>query len=262
MNRIRPVCPPAASATIQVTKALVFKADPLSADALRRLAHWALPTVVFEIASSTKAAADALAGGAFQLFVTGLEPSLDDDIFELLSRWVGDRATDPRIFVIAAREQSRVLMTLRALSIHGLFDSLNEPPGAFADALQRVAQGGRYWSPSIWERISGNLDLACSPFKSLTLTEQIVLSVIGDGCDDHTASATLGMSPSAISTVRRRLHQKLQVQQRGDLVRLAAQNGFVRFTASGVVRPGFALLATAYRNRRFKNATRTTLSAG
>ena len=60
----------------------------------------------------------------------------------------------------------------------------------------------------------------------------------------------LGLSPSTVSTVRRELHRKLGVQHRGDLVRAAAQSGFVHFTPTGVVRPGFALLSASYHPRK------------
>jgi hypothetical protein len=52
--------------------------------------------------------------------------------------------------------------------------------------------------------------------------------------------------------VRRGLHRKLGVQHRGELVRVAAQKGFVRFTPDGVERPGFALLTAAYHPRYHK----------
>ena len=76
-----------------------------------------------------------------------------------------------------------------------------------------------------------------------------MLSVIGDGCDDLAAAGQLGLSPATISTVRRALHRKLGVQHRGELVRMAAQKGYVRFTPAGVERPGFGLLAAAYQPR-------------
>ena len=63
------------------------------------------------------------------------------------------------------------------------------------------------------------------------------------------AASKLGLSPATIGTVRRNLHRKLGIQHRGELVRIAAQNGFVRFTPAGIVRPGFALLVAACQRR-------------
>jgi hypothetical protein len=42
------------------------------------------------------------------------------------------------------------------------------------------------------------------------------------------------------------------VQHRGELVRVAAQHGFIRFTSAGVVRPGFTMMRDAYLARRSK----------
>jgi hypothetical protein len=60
----------------------------------------------------------------------------------------------------------------------------------------------------------------------------------------------LGSTSSTISTIRRRLHRKLGLHHKGELVQHAARLGFVRFNREGVVRPGFAQLRAAYDARR------------
>ena len=69
-----------------------------------------------------------------------------------------------------------------------------------------------------------------------------MFSVIGDGCDDKVAAARLGLRESSVHSVRRELHRKLGAQHRGELIRLAAQRGYVRFTAESVQYPGQAIL--------------------
>jgi DNA-binding CsgD family transcriptional regulator len=100
------------------------------------------------------------------------------------------------------------------------------------------------------------MDLMCryalepnSPTSLLSNSEQLVLSIIGDGSDDLDASVKLGLSPATVSTVRRNLHRKLGLRHRGELVQLAARTGYVRFTPAGIMRPGYALLAAACRRR-------------
>lgn len=61
------------------------------------------------------------------------------------------------------------------------------------------------------------------------------------------AAMRLGLKSSAVQSVRRELHRKIEVQQRGDLVRVAVQLGYICFTATGVIRPGFELLVRASR---------------
>jgi DNA-binding NarL/FixJ family response regulator len=127
--------------------------------------------------------------------------------------------------------------------------------------MRSVAAGSRYWSPAVARRMRQVAAAPSALFRILTAFEQLVLSVIGDGCDDVEAARRLGLSPSTISTVRRGLHRKLGVQHRGELVRVAAQQGFVRFTPDGVERPGFALLSAAYHPRGPKRRAATLTAA-
>jgi DNA-binding CsgD family transcriptional regulator len=83
----------------------------------------------------------------------------------------------------------------------------------------------------------------------LTPTEQLVLALIGDGSDDVTASARLGLKPASIQSVRRSLHGKLHLKQKGELVSVAAQYGFIRFTRHGVIRIGLGALLRDYQQR-------------
>jgi DNA-binding NarL/FixJ family response regulator len=119
-------------------------------------------------------------------------------------------------------------------------------------ALRAIADGKRYWSQTIVDHIHRVGSGSNALFRLLTAFEHLVLSVIGDGCDNTVAAAELQLSPATVSTVRRELHRKLGVQHRGELVRVAAQHGFVRFTSTGVVRPGFAMMREAYQARRTK----------
>ncbi len=143
-----------------------------------------------------------------------------------------------------------MLAALRTLEIKGVFDAANEPPETLMTALRAVAQGSRYWSQTLVDFLQEMSSTSTGLFRLLTAFEQVVLSIIGDGCDDNVAARKLGISPSTVSTVRRELHRKLGVQHRGELVRAAAQHGFVRFTPGGVIRPGFALLCAGYHARK------------
>ena len=155
-------------------------------------------------------------------------------------------------FGATANCENRVLAALRTMPIQGVFDCANDPPEQLAVALQMIAAGTRYWSPSVQERVQRHHLSPSSIFRLLTTFEQLVLSVVGDGSDDNTAARELGLSPATVSTVRRKLHRKLGVQHRGELVRVAAQNGFVRFTPAGVTRPGFSMLTAAHKARKAK----------
>ena len=227
---------------------LVLKADRLSAQTLAHFIQQTLPHGRVAIAADARDALTRMASA--NLLITDFEPSPEENTLDLLAACAARGIKLPRILVLAGTGQPRLLLALRTQKIHGLFDTANEAPGAFARALESVANGGRYWSETILERIRRHLAAANSPAQALTPGEEVMLAVIGDGCDDATAAEILGLSPATVATVRRTLHLKLGVQHRGELVRLAAQYGYVRFTPHGVTRPGFALMMAAFRTRR------------
>lgn len=234
---------------------LILKADKLYAESLRSEVYEVLQRPSIRLATSVADAARMLGDHRADLLLTGGAGSIQGNVLDFLATCTTKPILARRVFVLTTHGEFRLLSALRSLPIQGLFDSAHDEPKNFIPALRTVAAGGRYWSPSAMQRISHPASKSDSLLRILTLFEQVVLSVVGDGSDDITAARELGLSPATISTVRRHLHRKLGVQHRGELVRIAAQNGFVRFTPAGVVRPGFATLTAVYRARRRKPAT-------
>ncbi len=231
---------------------MILKADRLYAELLRQYILREYPRARVNLVTSVEAAAVACAAGPIGLLVTGVGGSAEGDVLDFLARVTGQETSPRRVIVVTVRREFRLFSALRTLDVDGVFDPATEPPEQFTAALRSVTGGTRYWSPGIVDYMR---DASAAPdalLRVLTSFEQVVLSVIGDGCDDSSAGSTLGLSPATISTVRRDLHRKLRVQHRGELVRIAAQHGFVRFTSAGVVRPGFEMLAAAYHRRRAK----------
>jgi DNA-binding NarL/FixJ family response regulator len=230
--------------------ALILKSDRIYADALRQTALAVLPGTEVRIAGTVEEAQRALREHPAELVLSGLGSTSAADRLDFLS-WCATRGNRIKaLMVIVSDGESREFAALRSLPIQGVFDAVTENPRQLPLALHTVGTGGRYWSPSVLLRM--RQEYHGSIFRLLTPFEQIVLSIIGDGSDDAAAAQELELCPSTISTVRRHLHRKLGVQHRGELIRVAAQNGFVRFTPSGVFRPGFALLAARYRTRKRK----------
>lgn len=228
---------------------LILKADRLYAETLRKLARAVLPQASIQTVSTVADAAAALAARRIDLLITGVGASLAGDVFDLLPTGVEASARVERVLVVTTNREHRQLTALRRLPIQGVFDSGTEPFDQFKVALRLVAGGGIYWSRSFLDQLRHHSLETNSLSRLLTNAEQLVLSIVGDGSDDNEAADKLGLSPATVSTVRRNIHRKLGVQHRGQLIRVAAQNGFVRFTPNGVVRPGFALLAGACQQR-------------
>jgi DNA-binding NarL/FixJ family response regulator len=236
----------ASESPASVRVVLILTADRLYAEVLRQAATQTFPRALIKIATSVEHAGLVLAAEVVDLFITGIGAPQEDDVLDLLLRSAADHHRRQCVLVVTAAHDYRELTALRTLAVHGVFDSAHEAPDALPAALRLIAGGSRYWSPTILEHLQRVTGTSTALFRLLTRFEEMVLTVIGDGSDDSVAAAELGLSPSTVSTVRRELHRKLGVQHRGELVRVAAQHGFVRFTPAGVVRPGFALLSAAY----------------
>lgn len=229
---------------------LILKADQLYAATLRQHVAELLPGARIGIAPTVAAARATLEAAPADLLIGSLGEGPEGDALDLIAQCSRAPRRARRVLVVTLRCEYRTLAALRTLSVEGVFDALEEAPGAFRPALAEVARGGRYWSPSVQRQLRQLTAAPGALFRLLTDFEQLVLSVIGGGCDDQEAADLLRLRPATISSVRRDLHRKLGVQHRGALIRIAAQKGFVRFTPQGVERPGFALLAAAYRPRQ------------
>ena len=232
-----------------VRSILIVKADRIYAEALRLFIRKAFPQAKIRIECSLELAAVALAKEPVELLVTGIGASLGGDAIDFLSTCTGRDSRARQVLVVTTHHEVRLLTALRTLPIRGVFDSTEESPDQLTAALQLVARGGFYWSQSVLRCIRADVATGVSHLRMLTPCEQLVLSVIGGGSDNATAARELGMTSGTISSVRRDLHRKLGVQHRGELMRVAAQAGFVQFTPAGVVRSGYSLLTAAHKAR-------------
>lgn len=233
---------------IPIRQITIFSADRLHAAILQRMAG-----AVFSGAEiqPLHLMADVLSGAHDkppELLIAGVNLSGGDAI-DLLTRFMAS-CSGARVFVVTGLKEIRPLAALRALPIVGIFDPMTDTPAQFEFALREIVAGHGYWSASVLDRLYPSSASELMVCRGLTLTEQIVLSVIGGGCDDISAAVELGLKASTIQSVRKQLHRKLDAQHKGDLISRAAQYGFVQFTHEGVERPGFSSLLAKWRNRR------------
>jgi two-component system response regulator NreC len=87
-------------------------------------------------------------------------------------------------------------------------------------AVRAVCQGNRYVSPSLDGRPAGE--------EPLTPREREVLRLIALGHTSVEVAEQLGLSPRTIETHRARIHRKLGVVSRAELVRYALQRGMLQ----------------------------------
>lgn len=231
---------------------MILKADTLCASVLEYAARRVFPDATFRRETTVKGAVVTLTSEPADLLLTGVGLA-DGDTFDLLAQHPGQRKFG-RALVVTGRPEHRILAVLKGLAIHGIFDPMSEGLDQFERAVRLIGEGGYYWSAKVLERLREHVLPAGSMERLLSPTEQLVLAVVGDGSDDSEAAERLNLRPSTIHSVRRELHRKLGVRHKGELVRMAVQHGYVRFTAEGVQRPGFSRLLEACQKARGKSS--------
>lgn len=231
---------------------VILKADLLYARALAEIVRTALPGSTIRTVRSVPEASAALAQ-CCDLFLASADAA-QGDVLDLLLRERVARGRVVPVLLLAGPDDERTAAAAEALSIEGILDPESDGADMLAAALCRVAAGLPFRSAAHARRPAQSH--RAHPSRVLTAGEQLFFAIIGDGCDDRVAANALGVSRHTVSTVRRELHRKLGVQHRGELVRVAVQHGFVRFTPGGVLRPGLALLAAAYHDARAKRVPR------
>jgi len=223
--------------------------DKLVSSSVSHLTRQAFPRAELRTFDSVSQARLAHVRRPGDLFVTTLGHAHDDDILTLI--FACEKSASPlrRVLAVTATRDAHLLAILRDLDVLGAFDSTVEEPQRLAVALQTVAHGAHYWSKSILAEVAELIGPG-SLYRRLTAFERRVLAAIGSGNDDRDAASELGLSPATIATVRRDLHRKLDVRHRGELVRLAAQQGFVRFLPRRVSKPGSTVVAASYQSKK------------
>lgn len=196
------------SSPLKVQTVLILKADRIYAEALRQHVLSVFPEARVLTALTLDAARRILNSETIDLFITGVGTSLGCDVIDLLAH-LTTPSRSIRILVVTVRLEYRVLAALRTLAIDGAFDSATSSPDELTVALQTLDSGKRYWSQSILDHMHKVGSASNALFRLLTNFEQVVLSVIGDGCDNVVAAQKLNLSPATVSTVRRELHRKL-----------------------------------------------------
>ena len=94
------------------------------------------------------------------------------------------------------------------------------------DAIQKVRAGQRYIAPTIAQQLAlSMLPGEESLLDALSQRELQVLIMISQGMRTNAISDQLNLSPKTVSTYRKRLHEKLDVSNDVEMMRLAIKHG-------------------------------------
>jgi two-component system, NarL family, invasion response regulator UvrY len=122
------------------------------------------------------------------------------------------------MFSVYAEEQ----YAIRALKTGAAgYVTKNSEPEALITALRKVAQGGRYVSTSLAERLAEEIttDVDKPLHATLANREYQVLLMLGEGKTVKEIADALSLSVKTISTYRMRIVRKLHLHTTADLIR-------------------------------------------
>jgi two-component system invasion response regulator UvrY len=118
----------------------------------------------------------------------------------------------------------------------------NCEPELLIAALRKVAQGGRYVSPSLAERLAEEVTAKADrpPHAALTNREYQVLWMLAEGKTVKQVATTLSLSIKTVSTYRTRILKKMHLKTTAELIRYAIST---QLDKSQPVKPTLATLS-------------------
>ncbi len=211
---------------------VVLKGDLFYGDLICRQIKEIWRTATVQVFQRGLDALDAIQATTPDLFITGVKIE-DMDGLEHLEPFI---ERDLPILIVTSRKDSRTFCLLRSIRYDGIYDGYVEGQANFRTALEQVMERHLYVSATFVQHLKKPKNLTLD---ALTEREQMVLSVIGDGSDDHQAAVKLGLSSHTVNTHRKAIMGKLGLHHKGQLMLYALQHGYVLVTPDGIFYPGY-----------------------
>jgi len=209
-----------------MTRVLIADDHPVVREGVRRILERAPEMeVVGEVGRMDEviAAAQRLQADVIVLDIGMPGPSYLEALAALPKASPGTRA----LMLSAEPEEEYGVRSLKA-GAHGYLTKDYDPP-ELIEALRRVAQGRRYFSAALAERLAlgavGEAETA--PHEHLSNREFEVLRLLAGGLSLKEIAARLGVNPKTVSTFRARLLEKMSFKTNADVVRYALEHRLI-----------------------------------
>jgi two-component system, NarL family, invasion response regulator UvrY len=134
----------------------------------------------------------------------------------------------PRVLILSAQpEEEFAVHALRAGAAGYL--TKGYAPGDLVEAVRRVAQGRRYVSAALAERLAAGVAEGArrQPHELLSARETEVLRLLAAGLSLKEIASRLGVSPKTVSTFRARVLEKMGARTNADLIRYALEHRLI-----------------------------------
>jgi DNA-binding NarL/FixJ family response regulator len=178
-----------------------------------------------EGAATGEEALSRIAAQMWKLVVVDVSDPLTEGFF--VAREVIRRQPDSRVVIFATRSDSSIILRARQVGASGC---VSEDAGRseLVMALRTVLAGGTYFDQSVSFTKCGTLD---ARHLNLSSREYLLLRAFADGKRVGAIAAEYQLSVKTVSTYKRRLLDKLQLNSIADVVLYAADHGLFRISA-------------------------------
>ena len=136
-------------------------------------------------------------------------------------------ATTRALMLSAQPEDEYAVRSMRAGALGYL--TKDYAPPELIEAVRRVAQGRRYFSAALAERLALGMvsDGGKPPHEHLSKREFEVLRLLAGGLSLKEIAAKLGVSPKTVSSFRARVLEKMALKTNADLVRYSLEHRLI-----------------------------------
>ena len=133
-----------------------------------------------------------------------------------------------RVLVLSGLIDENAVYRIEKVGVHGFVDKNAGTLASLKEALDALAAGKTWFSPTFQAARLARQRNPRSLEKLLSETELHVLSLIGQGMTDEEIGLRMGISPTTAQTHRSNILQKLGVNGTPKLVTFAIRHGFAR----------------------------------
>ncbi len=129
-----------------------------------------------------------------------------------------------RILVLTNLKDPYTLHQLQEIGIHGYVEK-DQPLEIFEEAMVEVASGKTYFTALLHRHLSELEEGERSFVKFLSVKEQRIVALVGEGMTSKQIAEKLKLSPRSVETYRYRIMHRLDFQSTSELVDYARQQG-------------------------------------
>jgi two-component system response regulator NreC len=133
-----------------------------------------------------------------------------------------------KVIVITSHSDEFAIHRSLEANVSAFVDKCSQPIEVVGEAIAAVAAGRTFFSPVVARAKARLRDDPNAFTKLLSLREQEILRLLGEGMANDDVAARVGVSPQTIHSYRRNIMAKLGIHSTPQLIRYAVEKGFTR----------------------------------